>query len=127
MLTLGASDLHLSPHYPPLVRRRGDLVPVAGWEVLTPEGLRALVAEVLTPAQTQQYEAEHDVDFAYAYLDRARFRGNLMGKHTGMGAVFRTIPSRVLSCQELGLPDFVDLAVICVESGLAADAALDRV
>lgn len=107
LLAQGGSDLHLSPNYPPMQRLHGDLVALPGADVLTADAVWALVAPVLTEPQAQAFGRDNDLDFAYPYLDRARFRGNLARKHTGVGAVFRTIPSRVLSLSELKLPDIV--------------------
>jgi twitching motility protein PilT len=107
LLAHGASDLHLSPHYPPMMRHRGDLVPMAAQPVLSGPDIDALVQSVLTEGQKKQFEDESDLDFAFSFMDRSRFRGNVMRKHTGTGAVFRTIPSKVLTLAELKLPENV--------------------
>jgi twitching motility protein PilT len=104
MLEARASDLHLSPQYPPMVRVRGDLTALPGFAVLAAEDVQHLVFDILTPAQQLQFTQEHDLDFAYPFLDKARFRGNVLRKQTGVGAVFRTIPSRVLTLAELHTP-----------------------
>lgn len=74
---------------------------------LTQADLRALILEILTPPQREHFEAAHDLDFAYEIAGTARFRGNAFFQHRGMGAVFRTIPSKVLSADELQLPDAI--------------------
>ena len=103
LLGRGGSDLHLSPGYPPMLRVKGELV--AGAErILTGPEIIVLTDEILTPAQRAHFAAERDLDFAYAYGDKARFRGNYLEKTTGRGAVFRTIPSKILDLDALGVP-----------------------
>ncbi len=106
MLERGASDLHLSVGYPPMLRLKGDLV--AHTEApLDEQRMSALLDELLDERQREQYGREHDLDFAYALGDKARFRCNYLWKQTGPGAVFRTIPSKILSVDQLGLPPIV--------------------
>ena len=103
LLARGGSDLHLSPGYPPMLRVKGELT--AGAErVLTAAEITRLTDEILTPAQRAHFASERDLDFAYAYEHKARFRGNYLGKTTGTGAVFRTIPTKILTLDELGVP-----------------------
>jgi len=103
LLARGGSDLHLSPGYPPMLRVKGELV--AGAErMLTAAEITRFTDEILSPAQRAHFASERDLDFAYAYGDKARFRGNYLGKTTGTGAVFRTIPTTILTLDELGVP-----------------------
>jgi twitching motility protein PilT len=106
LLELGASDLHLGVDYPPLARARGDLVPLRR-EVVGKDEMRSLLFEILTPDQQQKIEGELDLDFAYAFGEKARFRANYFHKSTGLAAVFRTIPTRIRTLNELGCPDIV--------------------
>ncbi|MFV8754064.1 type IV pilus twitching motility protein PilT [Nannocystaceae bacterium ST9] len=106
MLDRGASDLHLSVGYPPMLRLKGDLVAHAE-PALDEARMSALLDELLDERQREQYGRERDLDFAYALADKARFRCNYLWKHTGPGAVFRTIPSKILSVDQLGLPSIV--------------------
>ena len=114
MLERGASDLHLSVGYPPMLRLRGDLVPHDEAALDEPR-MHALLDELLDARQREQYARERDLDFAYALPDgkapggpaKARFRCNYLWKYTGPGAVFRTIPSKILSAEQLGLPPIV--------------------
>jgi len=103
LLAHGGSDLHLAPGYPPMMRIRGDLV-AEGTEVLDPESIRSSVEALLTPTQRATFVATGDLDFAYSFGTKARFRGNLMQKLAGTGAVFRTIPSKILGLDQLGVP-----------------------
>jgi twitching motility protein PilT len=105
LLAAGGSDLHLSPLYPPMLRLRGDLVPIAGAQPLTAELLTELMHEIATPEQRAAFAGDNDLDFAYAYGNKARFRGNFMRKVTGPGAVFRVIPTEVLTAEQLNLPE----------------------
>lgn len=110
MLAKGASDLHLSVGYPAMLRIKGDLV-AHDDRVLDEARMRSLLDELLEPEQRERFHEERDLDFAYALGDKARFRCNYLYKHTGPGAVFRTIPSKILSAEQLGLPSQVlDLA-----------------
>jgi len=103
LLSRGGSDLHLSPGYPPMLRVKGELIAGAP-EPMAAAEIAALTDEILLPSQREHFAREHDLDFAYAYGTRARFRGNYLEKTTGRGAVFRTIPTKVLTLDELGAP-----------------------
>jgi twitching motility protein PilT len=103
LLARGGSDLHLAPGYPAMLRIRGDLTPADDRE-LTADEVRALVEPMLTPEQRRTFEDAGDLDFAYAYGTKARFRGNLMRKILGIGGVFRTIPTKILTMDQLGVP-----------------------
>ncbi len=106
MLAKGASDLHLSPGYPVMLRIKGELVAINDRPV-DAATIESVLLEILLPSQREMFAANHDLDFAHAYGDRARFRANYFGKTTGMGAVFRTIPTKILGFDELGVPDGV--------------------
>ena len=103
LLNEGGSDLHLSVGYPPTIRLKGELVPIAE-QPLDRLTIKNLMDELLDQNQRDHFHAYHDLDFAYGYEDKARFRANYLYKTTGPGAVFRTIPSEILSAQDLGLP-----------------------
>src|SRR3984885_7573171 len=103
LLARKASDLHLGVGYPPLARARGELVPMRDLPVTQAE-VERLLFEILNEKQKKQITEELDLDFAYAYGDKARFRANYFYKMTGLGAVFRTIPTKVLTLAELGTP-----------------------
>ena len=102
----GASDLHLVIGRPPIFRLSGDLV---GSEhpTLTASSVRELVFEILTPSQQEQIESQLDLDFAYEIPGLARFRANVLHQHRGLGAVFRLIPSKILTLDDLGMPPAV--------------------
>jgi twitching motility protein PilT len=106
LLELKGSDLHLSIGHPPLGRIRGQLTPLRE-ALLTREEQEALLFELTSPEQRRQITEELDLDFSYGYADKARFRANYFYKATGLAAVFRTIPSKVLSLEELNTPEVV--------------------
>ncbi|MET0385584.1 MAG: PilT/PilU family type 4a pilus ATPase [Polyangiales bacterium] len=106
LLETKGSDLHLAVGQPPMARVRGELSPLREG-ALTDTEMRGLLFEITTEAQQHQIENDWDLDFAYQLGKRARFRANYFYKHTGLAAVFRTIPSKVLSLAELKTPDVV--------------------
>jgi twitching motility protein PilT len=106
LLAMKGSDLHLGVGYPPLARARGELVAMRE-ESVTTEEMESLLFEIITPEQKKQIVEELDLDFAYAYETKARFRANYFNKLTGLAAVFRTIPTKVLTLEDLKTPDSV--------------------
>jgi twitching motility protein PilT len=100
------SDLHLGVGVPPMGRIRGELVPLFE-EPLTNEQVEALLFEIMNDAQRAHITNEWDLDFAYQFGTKARFRANYFYKQTGLAAVFRTIPSKVLTLAELKTPEIV--------------------
>ncbi|MBJ6799006.1 type IV pilus twitching motility protein PilT [Geomonas propionica] len=102
----GASDLHLSAGSPPIFRLRGEMER-QNFKTLSHDELKAILYEILTPKQREHFEEKHDLDFAYSVPGLARFRGNYMMQHRGIAAVFRIIPSKILSADDLGLPEGV--------------------
>jgi twitching motility protein PilT len=106
LLARSGSDLHLAVGHPPLARLRGELATLREGDVDQAE-MEALLFEILGPAEHARITGDLDLDFAYAYEDKARFRANYFYKTTGLAAVFRTIPSRVLSLEDLGCPDVI--------------------
>ena len=106
LLTTGGSDLHLGIGYPPLMRLRGQLVPMRDAPV-QPDEMDSLLFEIASPAQRTTITEVLDLDFAYAYGERARFRANYFHKTSGLAAVFRTIPTRVLTLDDLSCPNAV--------------------
>ncbi len=103
LLTRGGSDLHLSPGYPAMLRVKGELVQVDD-HPLDATTIEHMLLEILSPQQRAVFATNHDLDFAHAFGEKARFRANYLGKTTGMGGVFRTIPTTILGLDELGVP-----------------------
>jgi twitching motility protein PilT len=103
LLERGGSDLHLSANYPVMFRIGGELVG-DGERVLSANDIATLLDSLLTAEQRAQYARTGDLDFAHAHGTRARFRANYLRKTTGPGAVFRAIPSRIRTLDELNVP-----------------------
>ena len=103
MHTEGASDLHLFSGSKPALRIRGDIERF-GNEVLTDEGLKQMLYEILPEDKVKIFEATGDVDFGYEVAGVARYRCNFMRQKYGIGAVFREIPSRIMTLEQLGIP-----------------------
>lgn len=113
----GGSDLHLLATLPPRVRIHGKLTNVEGWGVIPDEELKALLREICSEEQWKEFEASGDLDFAWALPGEARFRVNFLSQHNGVGAVFRIIPEKILTFDELNIPKAIrDLAYL--ERGL---------
>jgi twitching motility protein PilT len=100
------SDLHLGVGIPPMGRVRGELV-VLREHALSSDEVQELLLEITTAQQRDHILNEWDLDFAYQFGTRARFRANYFYKETGLAAVFRTIPSKVLTLADLKTPDVV--------------------
>ncbi|MDP9000625.1 MAG: PilT/PilU family type 4a pilus ATPase [Myxococcota bacterium] len=101
LIAAGGSDLHLGMGYPPLMRLRGELVPMRP-EPMEPAEMDSLLFGITNSEQEKTILETLDLDFAYGYGQKARFRANYFYKVTGLAAVFRTIPARVLTLDELG-------------------------
>lgn len=101
----GASDLHISVGYPPILRIDGDLVNV-GEKFLSPQDAERLIFSVLTDERKELLEVNREIDFAYTYEGdiNARFRVNAYYSMKNLSAAFRLIPSRVKTIEELKLP-----------------------
>ena len=103
MAAMGASDLHLSVSMSPMVRKDGKMKPMNSDSPLTPESMRDLLTSIMPPKNQEEFSERHDTDFAYEIPGLARFRCNVFMDRKGMGAVFRIIPSKILTAQDLGL------------------------
>ncbi len=104
MAEAGASDLHLSVSMPPMIRKDGKMCTIDENDaVITPEAMRALLTSIMPDKNREEFEARHDTDFAYEIVGLARFRCNVFMDRKGMGAVFRIIPSKILTAEQLGL------------------------
>ena len=114
MVKLGASDLHLSVGSPPLVRKDGHMVPLdPAAPPLSPHEVELLLAPIMPDKNRDEYAARHDTDFAYEIEELARFRSNVFSDRRGPGAVFRVIPSKILTAEQLGLsPAILNLCTL---------------
>ena len=101
-----ASDLHITPKSVPLLRIHGELVPISD-QKLSAENTRSMVYSLLTDRQKQWFEEKRSIDIAYSLTDTSRFRINAYSQREMITAAFRLLPSKVLSLEELGLPETI--------------------
>ena len=99
----GASDCHLSAGEPPMIRIHGDLKKL-DHAPLTKEEAHALVYDIMNDAQRKAFEETHECDFSFEMGTVARFRVNVFMQRKGEGAVFRTIPTKILTLEQLEMP-----------------------
>jgi twitching motility protein PilT len=100
----GGSDLHLAAGMPPHLRKHGVVAPIADWPTFSDESLRSHLKELASEKQWAHYGTNLDLDFAYALPGVARFRANYFNQERGAGAVFRIIPERIRTLEELKAP-----------------------
>ena len=105
-----ASDLHLSAGLPPMIRVQGDIRRI-NLPALEHKDVHAMVYDIMNDGQRKFYEENLECDFSFAIPNLARFRVNAFVQQRGAGAVFRVIPSKVLTLEELKCPKiFVEIA-----------------
>lgn len=100
----GASDLHISAGEPPMIRVDGDIKKI-NLPAMDHKEVHALVYDIMNDKQRKDFEEFLETDFSFEIPNLARFRVNAFNQNRGAGAVFRTIPSKVLTMEELGCPD----------------------
>jgi twitching motility protein PilT len=118
MVKAGASDLHLSVGSSPLVRKDGHMAkldPAAA--PLTAQDLVTLLGPIMPEKNRKEFTDRHDTDFAYEIAELARFRSNVFADRQGPGAVFRVIPSKILTAEQLGLSPAI-LQLCMLQKGL---------
>ena len=104
MAEIGASDLHLAVSVPPMVRKDGKIKPLQeGDEALKPDAMRDLLTSIMPARNQEEFATRSDTDFAYEIPGLARFRCNIFRDRKGMGGVFRIIPSKMTTAEQLGL------------------------
>ncbi|GAB1410033.1 type IV pilus twitching motility protein PilT [Desulfovibrionales bacterium] len=106
MHELGASDLHLSSGSQPIIRLHGEMQRIK-YKVLEHEELKKLLYEITPENKAKAFEETGDVDFSYEVAQMARYRVNFFMQKRGIGAVFREIPQKILTIDELGLPSIL--------------------
>lgn len=102
----GASDLHLVSGSQPILRVHGEMERVK-YKILENDELKAMLYEIAPEEKIKVFEETGDIDFAYEIPNLARYRANYFQQKWGVGAVFREIPSTVLTAEQLGLPPVV--------------------
>jgi twitching motility protein PilT len=106
LIELGGSDLHLSQGQPPKVRVHGSIKAISS-EILTESTLVTMMKEICEDNAWEKYLERGDLDFAYEMDAEHRFRCNYLKQQNGMGAVFRIIPTKIASLEQLGIPPVV--------------------
>src|SRR5471030_827723 len=105
-----ASDLHLSAGLPPMIRVDGDVRRI-NIPALEHKQVHSLIYDIMSDKQRRDYEEFYETDFSFEIPNLARFRVNAFNQNRGAGAVFRTIPSKVLSLEDLNAPKiFAEIA-----------------
>lgn len=102
-----ASDLHLSVGFPPIVRIHGDIFPVPGEAIITPEQIEGLIRPLITENQLNLYQQNMELDFSFEFSGKARFRINLYRQKGHPAVALRLIPYKIPILEELGLPPVV--------------------
>jgi len=108
LIERGGSDLHLTAGIAPCLRINGSLAPLEGRDRLLPVDTETLIRSVLSDAMWRKFEASQELDTAYALPGVSRFRMNVYRQRGAVGAVFRAIPHKIRSLEELGLPQIVE-------------------
>jgi twitching motility protein PilT len=111
MIELDASDLHIKPGIPPVVRVHGKLQRT-NFPAPNPKDMEEVAKKVLTPLQREKFESTREVDFAFGVTGLARFRANFYVQRSSIAMVFRHVPVTIQTIEELGLPPVIrDLAL----------------
>jgi twitching motility protein PilT len=106
MVEAGASDLHITTGTPPQVRINGKMTPMK-MRALLPNDTKHICYSILTESQKRKFEEMNELDFSFGVKGLARFRGNIFVQRGALAGVFRLIPYKFLSFDELGLPPVV--------------------
>lgn len=107
MVEKNASDLHITTGSPPRLRLDGTLIPLKA-PPLTPADSRQLCYSVLTETQKKVFEETHELDMSFSVKELSRFRANIFLQRGAVAGVFRVIPFRVQSFDQLGLPPLIE-------------------
>lgn len=102
-----ASDLHLVPGYPPLLRSNGELIPVPGPELVTDEVVGAFIMTIINPLQKKIFEENFEVDLSFTFAGRTRFRVNIFKEQGHIAVALRHIPELIPELTSLGLPQVI--------------------
>ena len=101
------SDLHLSEGQPPKIRVHGSVTAIPDEPVLSHDTIRHMLEEICEPRAFSHYLETGDLDFAYEMDEESRFRCNYLKQKNGLGAVFRLIPTEIMTLEQLGVPEVV--------------------
>jgi twitching motility protein PilT len=107
MTKKGASDLHIKPMRPPLLRIQGRLIPIKA-NPLQPDEVEKMLGEIMKPGQRARFDERQAVDMGYGVPGIARFRCNIFLQRGTMAAVFRRVPFEIQGVEDLNLPDVIE-------------------
>ena len=116
LIVRGGSDLHLSAGAPPAMRINGDMS-ILDSRAFNHEEYKALIYELLSPVEIERFEKNMEMDCGYQLENGSRFRCNVFMQRAGIGAVFRYVPSKIMSLSDLGIPPVVT-SIIHKKKGL---------
>jgi twitching motility protein PilT len=105
MVEANASDLHVTTGTPPVIRVRGEVERLEGFDPLNPEQTQQLLYRILSSEQQKNFELARQLDFSYSIPGLARFRVNVYFQRESIGAAFRLIPTELKTLEELGIPE----------------------
>ena len=100
------SDLHLSEGQPPKIRVHGEVTALQD-EILTHDKMEYMLKEIAEPSGWEKYKEKGDLDFAYEMDEASRFRCNFFKQNNGLGAVFRLIPTKIATIEDLNVPQAI--------------------
>lgn len=106
LVSSGGSDLHMAQGAPPKIRQHGGMVPIRP-EPLSEEEMVYMMSEISGPERWSKYLETGDLDFAYQMDETSRFRCNYLKQANGFGCVFRIIPTKIMTLEQLGIPEVV--------------------
>jgi twitching motility protein PilT len=108
LIAQGASDLHLGEGVAPIIRVSGRLTPLLSEEILTKVDMEGMVSELMTPEYKKRFFDTHEIDFSWAYGQKARFRGNGYFERGRIGIALRLVPRQIKTLAELNLPKAIE-------------------
>jgi twitching motility protein PilT len=107
LVAMGASDLHLTASETPMIRLDGDMIRLEGATELSAEDVARLIDPILPDRNREEFSETNDSDLAYEIQGVARYRVNVYRDRHGPGLVARVIPSKILTAEQLGLPEAI--------------------
>lgn len=106
MIREGASDLHIAPGYSPFFRIHGHMIKI-NTSPLSPSKCERLISETMSTEQNSIFQNQLELDWSYSLPGQARFRANAFYQNDGMGAVYRLVPEKIKTFEDLGLPEVI--------------------
>ena len=107
VIEAGASDLHLIPGHPPILRIDSNLTPMENREILSTDIINKIAVIIMNEQRFKELEQKRDLDFSFSYKDDSRFRVNAYYQKGNLALALRFIPKFIRSMEELGLPPII--------------------